>query len=276
MATRKSPLAMRQTEIAVAELKALRPEWSFELIPMSTTGDERLSWSLEDSGGKGLFTSALEQAIVKKEADLAVHSAKDLPTEMPEGVCLAGFLPRAPAGDVLVIHEKISEPGLIATSSPRRRAQMKKLFPKAAWKEIRGNVETRLKKIVGGEADASVMAIAGLQRLGILAWPGLRFVHIPIRTSVPAAGQGAIGLQVRTEDEEHFRPLLCAETATAVHLERAWLAAMGGGCHSATAAHFRNGYLHTFDEAKGYRCIRMPADKDWQDPDFIQSLIEEN
>ena len=276
VATRKSRLAMCQTEMTIAELQALRPDWEFEVLPMSTTGDDRLAWSLEKSGGKGLFTSALEEAIVNREADLAVHSAKDLPTEMPEGICLAGFLPRAPAGDILVVRDSVSEPSLIATSSPRRRAQLKKLFPTAAWKEIRGNVETRLKKIAAGEADATVMAIAGLSRLGILEWPGLRFVHIPLRSSVPAAGQGAIGLQVRTEDEELYQGLLCAETAKAVHLERAWLAAMGGGCHSATAAHYRNGRLHVFDEEQGYREFVLPTDRDWLDPAFIRSLMKES
>ncbi len=274
IATRKSPLAMRQTEMAMAELKELRPDWSFELLPMSTTGDERLNWSLETTGGKGLFTSALEQAIVRKEADLAVHSAKDLPTEMPEGVVLAGFLPRAPAGDLLIIRESLSEPSLIATSSPRRRSQLKKLFPKAAWKEIRGNVETRLRKVAEGQADATVMAVAGLHRLGIHSFPGLRFVPIPIQASVPAAGQGAIGLQVRTEDGPVFRELLCQSTARAVDVERAWLAAMGGGCHSATAAHFCNGYLHVFEEERGYRKIQLPAGADWLDPELIDSLMK--
>ena len=250
---------MRQTELTVASLKALCPQWDFDVLPMSTTGDERLNWSLETTGGKGLFTSALEEAILRGEADLAVHSAKDLPTEMPDGLALAGFLPRAPAGDLLVIRAGVSEPGLVATSSPRRRAQLKELFPRAAWKEIRGNVETRLRKVADGFADATVMAVAGLHRLGILGWPGLRFVHIPVQQSVPAAGQGAIGLQVREGDVCHYEGLLCAETALAVHVERAWLAGKGGGCHSATAAHCRNGQLHVFDEETGYKCLSLPG-----------------
>jgi hydroxymethylbilane synthase len=204
VATRKSPLAIRQTEMAISELQELRPDWEFEVIRMSTTGDDRLAWSLETTGGKGLFTSALEEAIVNHKADLAVHSAKDLPTEMPEGVALVGFLPRAPACDVLVVRESVEEPTLIATSSPRRRAQLKKLFPKAAWKEIRGNVQTRLTKVSEGFADATVMAKAGLYRLGIDSWDGLRFEPISITDSVPAAGQGAIGLQIRSEDWGHW------------------------------------------------------------------------
>lgn len=273
VATRKSPLAMRQTELAIEALAAACPNWDFEVIPMSTTGDERLSWSLEASGGKGLFTSALEEAIVKGAADLAVHSSKDLPTEMPAGVVLAGFLPRAPAGDVLIIRDSVIEPSLIATSSPRRRAQLKAIFPHAVWKEIRGNVNTRLQKIADGEADATVMAMAGLHRLGIHSHPGLRFIPIPLTRSVPAAGQGAIGFQVRTEDGPVFASLLCSTTAFAVHMERAWLAAMGGGCHSATAAHYCNGQLHVFDEASGYRCLDVPAELAGQDPDAVAAWV---
>lgn len=258
VATRKSPLAMRQTELAIETLQAARPDWRFEMLPMSTTGDERMAWSLETSGGKGLFTSALEAAIVAGEADLAVHSAKDLPTEMPAGICLAGFLPRAPAQDVLVRREGVEVPGLIATSSPRRRAQLKSRFPKAAWKEIRGNIQTRLNKIAEGDADASVMARAGFFRMGIEAWPGLHFEDLAIEVSVPAAGQGAIGLQVRDADVEAFRPHLCPLTGRAVSLERAFLAAMGGGCHSASAAHYADGGLHCFDEALGYRFHAVP------------------
>jgi hydroxymethylbilane synthase len=271
--TRKSPLAMRQTEIAIETLGAACPHWDFELIPMSTTGDERLAWSLETSGGKGLFTSALEEAIVKGAGDLAVHSSKDLPTEMPDGVVLAGFLPRAPAGDLLIIRESVTEPAVIATSSPRRRAQLKAIYPEAEWKEIRGNVNTRLKKIADGEADATVMAQAGLHRLGIDHYEGLRFVPLSITQSVPAAGQGAIGLQVRTEDGPVFASLLCEVTARAVHLERAYLAAMGGGCHSATAAHFDNGKLHVYDEATGYRCLEVPGDVSHLNPEAMSAWV---
>lgn len=273
VATRKSPLALRQSEIAIQELQGKCPEWGFELHRMSTTGDERLNWSLEQAGGKGLFTSALEEALVKGEADLAVHSAKDLPTEMTDGVVLAGFLPRAPAGDVLIVRQDIRSPGLIATSSPRRRAQLKVLFPTAAWKEIRGNVETRLRKVADGEAEATVMAMAGLHRLRIHAFSGLRFVPIPFEQSVPAVGQGAIGLQVRAEDEDLFAPLLCQETAQAVRLERAFLTARGGGCHSAVAAHYRDHRLHVFEEGSGYACHRVPEDVDWRVPESMETWI---
>lgn len=277
VATRKSPLAMRQTELAIEALRGARADWEFEILPMSTTGDERLAWSLETSGGKGLFTSALEEAIVKKEADLAVHSAKDLPTEMPEGVALAGFLPRAPANDVLVMREGVAAPALIATSSPRRRAQLKCSYPDAEWIEIRGNIQTRLKKIADGEADASIMARAGFFRMGIEKYAGLTFRDLRIEESVPAAGQGAIGLQVRDEDVEAFHSHLCEQTGRAVVLERAYLAALGGGCHSATAAHCREGVLHCYDELRGYRAFDIPEELDLADAvkvsEWVQSLI---
>lgn len=259
VATRKSPLAMRQTEMAVAALGDKCPCWSFEILPMSTTGDERLAWSLEASGGKGLFTSALEIAIIEEQADLAVHSAKDLPTEMTEGVALAGYLPRAAVNDVLILREAVQRPAVIATSSPRRRAQLKRFFPDAEWKEIRGNVHTRLGKLASGEADASVMAMAGLQRLGILSFEGLRFIPLPLTHSIPAAGQGAIGLQVRADEASLFAALLDKETAASVHLERAVLEEMGGGCHSATAVHAGNGRLYLYDERRGTRMVDIPS-----------------
>ncbi len=266
---------MRQTEMAISELQELRPDWSFEIIPMSTTGDDRLAWSLETTGGKGLFTSALEEAIVNNKADLAVHSTKDLPTEMPEGVSLVGFLPRAPANDVLIVRESVKEPTLIATSSPRRRAQLKELFPTAAWKEIRGNVQTRMTKITEGFADATGMAKAGLYRLGIDSWKGLRFEPISLTESVPAAGQGAIGLQVRTADCALYEGILCETTAKAVHLERAILAAMGGGCHTATAAHVEGLNLYIFDESFGYQLVELSVEDDWKKPGFAESILEE-
>jgi len=268
VASRKSPLARRQTELAIDALSAFNPSWTFEVCLMSTTGDERLEWSLETSGGKGLFTSELERAIAAKEADLAVHSAKDLPTEMAEGICLAGYLPRASAGDVLIRRVNVQQPTFIATASPRRRAQIKPVYPNAEWKEIRGNVGTRLGKIADGYADATIMAAAGLDRLGIEEWPGLVFEPLGIEQSVPAAGQGAIGVQCRCEDIQQWADLLCSETRYAVTIERAVLAALGGGCHSASAAHYVDGILYVFHEGKGFH--RFPFDAQESD---IESTV---
>lgn len=264
---------MRQTELALAALQAARPGHCFEVLPITTTGDDQLSWSLEKSGGKGLFTSALEERILAGEADLAVHSAKDLPTVLPDGLVLAGYLPRAAAHDRIVLREDLgpAAPRTIATGSPRRRAQLQQRFPYAQWTEIRGNVGTRLQKIADGYADATVMAAAGLARLGIDQWPGLRFVDLETAACVPAAGQGAIGLQCRAGQERFFAAVGCEATRWAVDLERAILAAMGGGCHSATAVHCSAGKLHFFDTKTGYRSLPVAPE---QGVDEAAGLLE--
>lgn len=249
---------MKQTHMTVEFLSQRCPGLEFEIIPMSTTGDDRLAWSLEKAGGKGLFTSALEEAILVGEADLAVHSAKDLPTEMPAGITLAGYLPRANPRDRLILRAEVQEPLKIATSSPRRRVQLAKRFPAASWVEIRGNVGTRMDKLCNGAADATVMAVAGHDRLDIHEWTGLRFEDLEFVSCVPAAGQGAIGLQVRDEDFDLFAPVLCHATRDAVNLERAVLRAMGGGCHAAIGVHCDGKIVHFFSEDSGYQQAASP------------------
>ena len=145
IATRKSPLALKQADL-VAELIRHKLSFDVELLPMSTTGDRQTSWSLQDKGGKGLFTKELESALLENRADIAVHSAKDLPTENPKGLTLAAFLKREDPRDVLV-KKNHSNLKIIASGSPRRIAQMKLRFPSASWVELRGNVGTRLRKI---------------------------------------------------------------------------------------------------------------------------------
>ena len=219
-----------------------------ETLPLSTTGDQRLEWSLEQEGGKGLFTKELEVALLEGRADVAVHSAKDLPTEMPDGLALAGYLPRENPSDVLVIRSDVASPAVIATGSPRRRAQLLAMHcPEAQMKNIRGNVETRLRKIaVDNEADATVLAAAGLCRLGISDFPGLRFEHLPVERMVPAPGQAAIALQVRESETGRFKVACDEETARAVDFERAVLATMGGGCNVAVGVHRQGDRLFTF------------------------------
>lgn len=258
VATRRSPLARAQTREAIAYLSERMPGVAFEERAFSTQGDERLEWSLEAKGGKGLFTSELERALAGDGADLAVHSAKDLPTALPEGLALAGFLPRGPAEDVLVTRAPAARVRTLATGSPRRRAQVGMFFKNVAWTEIRGNVETRLGKIVAGAADGTVMALAGMRRLGIVRRDGLVFQPLGVRQCVPAAGQGAIAIECRVEDVALWRPFLCAETARSVGLERHALAAMGGGCHAAAAAHARGGRLFVFAEKSGMAVMDIP------------------
>ncbi|MCC6416398.1 MAG: hydroxymethylbilane synthase [Opitutaceae bacterium] len=257
LATRKSPLAIAQSEMVAAHLRnTLGVE--VELLKMVTTGDRQAEWSLEQKGGKGLFTSELEQALMKGEADLAVHSTKDLPGDLPAELCIAGYLPRADPRDVLVLRAGMAQPTTIATGSPRRRGQLMMMFPDAAFTEIRGNVDTRLRKIVEqGVADGTVLAAAGVARLGIGAWPGLEFHVLDYGQMVPAVGQGAIAVQTRIADAARFAAVLDATTARGVRIERAFQAALGGGCHTAFAAHAAQDTLYLFHEDVGLRSLPL-------------------
>lgn len=256
--TRGSPLARRQAELAAARLgPALgRP---VEIRIVITTGDRQAEWSLEKQGGKGLFTAELEEALRRGEGDIAVHSAKDLPTEMPADLALAGFLPREDARDTLVRRADAASPRRIATGSPRRRAQGAKLFPDAEWTELRGNVDTRLRKVAEGQADATFLAQAGLNRLGIRSWEGLVLEPVGLDRMVPAAGQGAVALQTRAADAALHASALDAATARAVTIERLFLARLGEGCHTAFACHVAGERVSLFRDDFGRRDHPMPA-----------------
>lgn len=257
LATRKSPLALAQTEQVAAHLRASLGVET-ELLKIVTTGDQRTEWSLEKQGGKGLFTKELEQALLRGDADVAVHSCKDLPGEMPEGLAVAGYLPREDPRDVLVVREGVETPGLIATSSPRRRLQLAMLFPDAEFTEIRGNVDTRLRKIGQDQvADATVLAAAGLRRLGIPGWQGVAFHALGFEHMVPAVGQAAIALQTRQADAARLAVVLDARTARAVTLERAFQRALGGGCQTAFAAHVTADTLWFYHHEIGLRSLPL-------------------
>ncbi len=259
LATRKSPLALAQTEMVAARLReALGVET--ELLKIVTTGDKQTEWSLEKKGGKGLFTSELEGALTRGEADIAVHSTKDLPGDMPPGLAMAGYMPRADARDVLVLRADVETPHTVATGSPRRRMQLARRFPGVAFSEIRGNVDTRLRKI--GEqrvADGSILAAAGLARLGFTSWPNIKFVPQALDEMVPAVGQGAIGIQCRAGETGRFAAAFDAMTAKHVTLERAFQAALGGGCHTAFAAHATDDALYLFHENVGVHRLALSA-----------------
>ena len=249
LATRKSPLALKQAEIAASSIRDTL-DLETEILPLATTGDQRMEWSLEQEGGKGLFPQELEVALLEGRADLAVHSAKDLPTETPGGLVLAGCLPRENPCDVLVTREDVQVPEFVATGSPRRRAQLlANRWPGAKMKEIRGNVGTRLRKIAEDhEADATVLAAAGLSRLGITSFPGLRFEELSIDEMVPAPGQAAIALQVRESELELFQSVCHSETTRSVNFEREVLATTGGGCQVAMGVHRQGKNLYIFHE----------------------------
>ncbi len=255
LATRKSPLALKQA-CWVAELANQSMDYEVELLPMSTTGDQQKDWSLQEKGGKGLFTKELENALLDGRADLAVHSAKDVPTETPEGLAIAAFTIREDPRDVLLIREDANEPKILASGSPRRKAQLKDRFPDVFWKELRGNVETRLRKIaVDHQADGTILAAAGLKRLGIREYAGLRFEKISVDEMVPAPGQAAIAVQVRAKDIEKFSVLDHVETSRAVSTEREILDRLGGGCQVALGVHVSGNELYFFHEHCGIQML---------------------
>lgn len=260
LATRKSPLAVAQAELVAAHLRE-RLGVACELVRMTTTGDQQAEWSLEEKGGKGLFTSELESALLRGDADLAIHSAKDLPGEGVAGLSTAGYLPREDPRDTLILRSGVETPATVATGSPRRRHQVAMLFPNLGFMDIRGNVDTRLKKIAEQKlADATILAAAGLKRLGIRSWPGTDFHPIGVESMVPAVGQGAIAVQCRAADEARFAPALDAPTARGLALERALQAALGGGCHTALGAYATPDTLYFFHEAVGLRTLPLSGD----------------
>ncbi len=275
IATRKSPLAQRQTDLTIETITKANPEVRCEKVLITTSGDKRQSWSLSEKGGKGLFTKEIEEALICGDADLAVHSAKDLPTEMPEELEIRGFLPRENPHDVIIIREDLQDgyPKDIASSSPRRRIQGKQVFPNAVWSEIRGNVDTRLNKVANGSTDGTFLAAAGLNRLGIDSWDGLIFRELPVKVMVPAVGQGAVALQLRTGEMQWLDALCCAKTKIAVTLERTLLAAMDGGCQTAMGAHYDGQIYHVYHEDWGYHTFE-PTPGDLKDPTtFAESIV---
>ena len=267
LATRKSPLALAQTELAAASLHE-RLGVDAGILGIVTTGDRRLEWSLAEHGGKGLFTRELEHALLRGDADIAVHSAKDLPGDMTPGLAIAGYLPRADPRDVLVLRAETATPEKIATGSPRRRRQIARIFPGARFTQIRGNVDTRLRKIAGGTAggaDATILAAAGLARLGIGGWPGLEFRVLGLGDMVPAVAQAAIAIQCRAADAAQYAPHLDAQTARQVALERAFQAALGAGCQTALGVHAGNDALWFFHEHTSLRGFPL-SPVDYENP----------
>jgi hydroxymethylbilane synthase len=236
--SRKSQLALVQTEWVQAQLQQHFPEHRFEICTMSTQGDNILDVALAKIGDKGLFTKELETSMLCQETDLAVHSLKDLPTHLPEGLILGAITERVDPADALVVNAKHQDkqiqtlpPGaVIGTSSLRRLAQLRHHYPHLAFKDIRGNLNTRLQKLDSGEFDAIILAVAGLQRLGF----GDR-VHqiLPAEISLHAVGQGALGIECRAQDPEILALLKILEhtpTAQRCLAERAFLRELEGGC----------------------------------------------
>ena len=234
--TRTSELALRQARLVQAALEA--QGLATELVTFKTVGDKRLDEPLSAIGGKGLFTKELETALLKRKIDVAVHSLKDLPTESPEGLQVGAVLEREDPRDALVVNGRVLAESLddlprgsrVGTSSLRRRAQLLAARPDLEVAELRGNVPTRLMKIDEGRVHAAILAAAGLHRLG--ARQHIK-CYLDAPAWLPAAGQGAIAIQTRVDDEQN-RALVDAmnhvQTMRAVTAERAFLAALEGGC----------------------------------------------
>jgi hydroxymethylbilane synthase len=240
LGTRGSALALAQTRLVAAQLRAAHPAFEPEILIIKTTGDQRLDVSLSAPGSleKGLFTKELEEALLARKIDAAVHSLKDLPTELPEGLVIGAILERADPADVLVSRsagglEALANGATVATSSPRRRAQLLQLRPDLTVVEIRGNVPTRLRKLAENPAlDGLLLAKAGLDRLGDGIIPeGLH--ACVVEGILPAPGQGAIALECRDGDPDVIdllKPIHHEETARCVEAERDLLRKLGGGC----------------------------------------------
>ncbi|KXS37366.1 MAG: hydroxymethylbilane synthase [Halomonadaceae bacterium T82-2] len=242
IATRQSRLALWQAEHVRERLQALHPGLDVELVAMTTRGDKILDAPLAKVGGKGLFVKELEDAMLDGRADIAVHSMKDVPMHFPEGLGLSVILEGAEPTDAFVSNDytdldALPEGARVGTSSLRRGLQIREARPDLEILNLRGNVQTRLGKLDAGEFDAIILATSGLRRLGL----GERITReLPPEISLPACGQGALGIECRTNDPDLLAlltPLDHAETATRVRAERAMNTRLEGGCQVPIAGH---------------------------------------
>ncbi len=244
IATRKSQLALWQAEHVAALLRREHRGLEVQLVPMTTKGDRIQDRSLAAIGGKGLFIKELETALEDGHADLAVHSMKDVPGELPQGLMIAAVLARADARDALVTPtarrlEELPRGARLGTSSLRRQAQVLAARPDLRIEPLRGNVDTRLRRLDAGELDAIILACAGLLRLGLESRIAAR---LDPRVLLPAVSQGVIGVECRTSDlrsRDVLRGLDDPTTRTAMEAERAFARRLGGSCQSPIAAHAR-------------------------------------
>ncbi len=244
--TRGSKLALWQAEWVKAELQRMNPELKIELNKIKTTGDKILDVPLAKVGGKGLFVKEIEEALLRNEADLAVHSMKDVPTEFPAELHLAVICKREDPRDAFIARStapaaksfrELPPGATVGTSSLRRACQLLSIRPDLRIKQLRGNLETRFRKLDEGQFDAIILAAAGVKRLG---WEQRITGVIGPETSLPAIGQGAIGIECRITDKfinDLIAPLNHAETALCVRAERALLKRLQGGCQVPIAAY---------------------------------------
>ncbi len=263
--SRVSKLAMWQTNHIIDLLRGAFPALDCKTEPFVTKGDKTLDMPLPVIGGKGLFTSELEAALRDGRIDLAVHSLKDLPVENADGLTLGAIVGRADVRDLLIGNRRLIDlplGAIVGTSSLRRQAQLRRLRPDLEVRSIRGNVQTRIRKVHEGQYDATVLAAAGVMRLGLEAhiaeWLSLDMM-------LPAPGQGALGIQCRADDTETLAflgKIHCPAVAAAVTAERAFLNGLNGGCSTPVAAYaeMENGELHLIglvSDPNGTRHVRV-------------------
>lgn len=242
IATRKSPLALWQAHWVKNCLEKTHPDLSVRLLGLTTTADDMPLISLKKMGGKGLFVKELEEALLAGRADIAVHSLKDVPMELPQGLCLPVMCQREAPWDVLVSNaytslEDLPKGALVGTSSLRRQSQLLALRPDIEARDLRGNVNTRLQRLDAKEFDAIILAAAGLKRLGLDHRIRQTFSSVQF---LPAAGQGVLGIECREEDKETqalIMPLNDVNTYTCLIAERAMCRHLGGGCYAPIAAY---------------------------------------
>lgn len=241
--SRGSALALRQTDRVVEALKRHYPDLACDVQVVSTSGDRDKETSLQIIGGQGIFTKELQLALMNGEIDIAVHSVKDLTSTLPDGLTLATVFERSDVRDVVISRKgdltDLPAGSTVGTSSRRRLALIKRLRPDLTLTDLRGNIDTRIRKATEGPLDAAVLAAAGVLRMG---WQDQVSQYLPIDDFVPAPGQGALGIEVlsdNSEIQELLEPLAEPDIALAVESERAFLRAVGGGCTSPIGAHAR-------------------------------------
>jgi hydroxymethylbilane synthase len=272
--TRGSPLALAQAAMVRARLAAARgvDEARIPVIVIRTTGDAIQDRTLAQAGGKGLFTKEIEEALLADQIDVAVHSAKDMPTVLPDGLMIAAVLPREDARDVFIgravnMLRDLPAGAVVGTASLRRQAIVKRLRPDLDVVPIRGNVETRLRKLKEGVVDATLLALAGLKRLGLADAASSIF---SVDEFLPAVGQGIVAIETRARDEATRAVLASvdhAETATALTAERAFLAVLDGSCRTPIAGHATvaagrlrlRGLIAKPDGSAAFECMREGA-----------------
>lgn len=270
VATRPSLLANTQTEQTVNLLRAQNPDCEYEIVKFSTHGDKVTDKPLTAFGGTGVFVKELENAILEGKADFAIHSLKDVPSIQPDELVLAAFPQRENPCDVVLTRDgkllsDLGENCVIGTGSPRRIVQIAAVQPTAEFKEIRGNIDTRLQKLEDGQYDAIVLAAAGLNRLGKSIQPSS---ILPTEVCLPAIGQGAIAIECRKDDAETIQMLRSindTETEIAIIAERSFMLTVGGGCKFPLAAYgtISGNTLHLeamTGDHKTYKMVRLSED----------------